>query len=105
MRSFLLLWDANASKNPEFTVTVYPKFNLDEKDVAEVKAEFRFQKNDRPLLYEVLGIQDIFRGQQRRLSSDWLIFRMRISAHFFEAIGEEALFQLEGVKLFSLTSC
>ena len=42
-KEFLLLWDANASKNPDFPVTVYPKFNLDEKDVVEVKAEFRFQ--------------------------------------------------------------
>ena len=34
---FLLLWDANTSKNPDYPVTVYPKFNLDDKDVAEVK--------------------------------------------------------------------
>lgn len=49
---FLLLWDANKSKNPDFPVTVYPKFNLDEKDAAEVKAEFRFEKNDIPDLYK-----------------------------------------------------
>ena len=39
------------SKNPDYPVTVYPKFNLDDKDVAEVKTEFRFEKNDIPSLY------------------------------------------------------
>ncbi|XP_028395743.1 uncharacterized protein LOC114519770 [Dendronephthya gigantea] len=61
---FLLLWDANKSKNPDFPVTIYPKFNLKEKDVAEVKAEFRFEKNDLPSLHEVLRIPDVFRCQQ-----------------------------------------
>ena len=61
---FLLLWDANMSKNPDFPVTVYPKFNLDEKDVAEVKAEFRFEQKDIRLLYEVLRIPELFRCQQ-----------------------------------------
>ena len=59
-----MLWDANTSKNPDFPVTVYPKFNLDEKDAAEVKAEFRFGKNDIPSLYEVLRIPEVFRCQQ-----------------------------------------
>ena len=41
---FLLLWDANTSKNPNFPVNVYPTFNLDGKDAAEVTAECRFEK-------------------------------------------------------------
>ena len=61
---FLLLWDANASKNPDYPVTVYPKFNLDDKDVAEVKTEFRFEKIDIPSLYEVLRIPKVFRCKQ-----------------------------------------
>jgi hypothetical protein len=28
---FLLLWDANMSKNPDFSVDIYPWFNLNEK--------------------------------------------------------------------------
>ena len=63
---FLLLWDANASKHSDYPVTVYPKFNFDDKDVAEVKTEFRFEKNDIPSLYEVLRIPEVFsckRGQ------------------------------------------
>ena len=65
---FLLLWDANASKNPDFSLTVYPKFNLDEKDVAEVKTEFPnfffVSKKMTPSLYEVLRIPDVFGCQQ-----------------------------------------
>ena len=61
---FLLLWDGNASKNPDYPVSVYPKFNLDDKDVAEVKTEFRFEKNDIPSLYEVLRIPEVFRCKQ-----------------------------------------
>ena len=61
---FLLLLDANASKNPDYPVTVYPKYNLDDKDVAEVKTEFRFEKNDIPSLYEVLRIPEVFRCKQ-----------------------------------------
>ena len=61
---FLLLWDANVSKNPDYPVTVYPKLNLDDKDVAEVKTEFRFEKNDIPSLYKVLRIPEVFRCKQ-----------------------------------------
>ena len=61
---FLLLWDANTSKNPDFPVTVHPTFNLDEKDAEEVKAEFRFEKKDIPVLYEALRIPEVFKCQQ-----------------------------------------
>ena len=38
--------------------------NLDEKDAAEVKAEFRFEKKDIPVLYEALRIPEVFKCQQ-----------------------------------------
>ena len=60
---------------------------------------FRFEENLK------ISLSLICVYEQRRLLSDWLILHMRISVHFFEAIGEEALFQLEGVKFFGLTSC
>ena len=60
-KEFLLLWDANTSKNPNFPVTVYPTFNLDGRDAAEVTAEFRFGKKDIPAWNEALRI---FKCQQ-----------------------------------------
>ena len=61
---FLLLWNANISKNPDFPVNVYSSFKLDEKDAAEVKAEFRFEKSDIPYLYQVLRIPNEFKCRQ-----------------------------------------
>ena len=49
-RSFYCCGMQTHQKNPDYPVTVYPKFNLDDKDVAEVKTEFRFEKNDIPSL-------------------------------------------------------
>lgn len=64
---FLLLWDANKSKNLDFPVKNYSLFNLEEKDVSEVKAEFRFEKKDLPALAEVLRIPEVFKCQQGTL--------------------------------------
>ena len=61
---FLLLWDANTSKNPDFPVTVYPTLNWDEKDTGEVKAEFHFEEKDIPVLYEAPRIPEVFKCQQ-----------------------------------------
>ena len=41
---FCLLYDANRSKNPEFPHEEYGKFDLEDMDDAECKAEFRFHK-------------------------------------------------------------
>ena len=41
----MLLWDANASKNVDFSVNVYSSFKLDEKNAAVFKAEFDFRNN------------------------------------------------------------
>ena len=61
---YLLLWEANTSKNPDFPVDIYPTFHLDEKDATEVKAEFRFEKEDIPVLRAVLGIPESFTCRQ-----------------------------------------
>lgn len=57
---FCLLYDANFSKNPEFPYQDYEQFHLEEMDDAECKAEFRFRKEDIPVLAEALGIPDRF---------------------------------------------
>ena len=57
---FILLYEANISKNPEFPYDEYERFDLQEMDDAECKAEFRFAKMDIPLLAEALGIPEKF---------------------------------------------
>ena len=61
---FVLLWDAYKSKNLDFPVENYPLFNLEDKDPSEVKAEFRFEKDDLSALSEVLRIPEVFRCKQ-----------------------------------------
>ena len=61
---FILLYDANTSKNPEFPYEEYGRFDLDEMDDTECKAEFRFSKPDIPLLAEALGIPEKFTCSQ-----------------------------------------
>lgn len=45
-REFVLLYDANRSKNPDFPCWSYERFELVELTNAECNAEFRFYKND-----------------------------------------------------------
>ena len=47
-------------KTPEFPYEEYERFDLQEMDDAECKAEFRFAKMDIPLLAEALGIPEKF---------------------------------------------
>ena len=61
---FCLLYDANRSKNPEFPYEEYGKFDLEDMDDAECKAEFRFHKEDTPVLAEVLGLPETFTCSQ-----------------------------------------
>ena len=61
---FLLLWDVNESNNPDFPVNDYQQFCLESKDNSECKAEFRFEKNDLPVLAEALQIPEIFKCKQ-----------------------------------------
>ena len=46
---FCLLYDANRSKKPEFPYEEYGKYDLEEIDNSECKAEFRFWKEDIPM--------------------------------------------------------
>ena len=62
---FVLLYEQNTSTNPSFPYEEYGDFILDDIDTAECKAEFRFEKNDLPLLAEVLQIPGQFICQQR----------------------------------------
>ena len=61
---FLLLYDLNMSKNPEFPFDNYERFNLETLNPAECKAEFRFEKSDLPLLTEALRIPGVIRCAQ-----------------------------------------
>ena len=47
-----------------FAVENYPLFNLKDKDPSEVKAEFRFEKDDLSALSEVVRIPEVFRCKQ-----------------------------------------
>ena len=61
----LLLYDLNGSTNLDFPYEQYSLFDLDDMQNNECLAEFRFQKNDLPILAEVLGIPDQFILEQR----------------------------------------
>ena len=61
--------DDNISRNPEFNYEKYQRFNLDEIQEPECKAEFRFNKNDIPVLAEVLGLPETFRWSQRTVAN------------------------------------
>ena len=65
----LLLLDDNTSRNPEFNYENYQRFDLDEIQEPECKAEFRFNKNDIPVLAEVLGLPETFRCSQRTVAN------------------------------------
>ena len=62
---FLVLWEDNQSKNPDFPWDRYSPFDLENMDEAECKAEFRVEKRDLHKLGEVLEIPPTFRCQQR----------------------------------------
>ena len=65
---FCLLYDANRSRNPEFPYEEYGEFDLEEMDNNECKAEFRFRKEDIPVLAEALGISETFTRSQGSVS-------------------------------------
>ena len=64
----LLLLDLNAAKNPEFSYDIYDRFDLDEIDEAECKAEFRIEKRDIPLLADALGMPATLKCPQRTVA-------------------------------------
>ena len=61
---FLLLYDANSSKNPDFPHQNYEHFDLEELDESECLAEFRFQKRDIPVLAEAMRLPDSYTCEQ-----------------------------------------
>ena len=61
---FLLVHDADTSKNPDFPYDCYGSFNLNEMDDNECLAEFRFHKNDVPILLEALQLPQSFTCHQ-----------------------------------------
>lgn len=66
---FVLLYDSYTSKNPEFPYEAYEKFDLDAMDGSECLAEFRVQKEDIPVLVDVLQIpQNVICEQRTKCS-------------------------------------
>ena len=57
---FLVLWQVNLSKNPDFPYEDYGQFSLDKMDETECRAEFPFSKTDLLLLVHALGYPDQF---------------------------------------------
>ena len=61
---FLLLYDVNTSKNPDFPYESYGKFDLNDMDDSECLFEFCFRKSDLPVLSEALRLSNYFTCQQ-----------------------------------------
>ena len=55
---FVLLYDVNTSKNPDFPYWKYERFDLDKLSDEESKAEFRFYKSDIFELADILRLPD-----------------------------------------------
>ena len=55
---FVLLFDINEEKNPEFPYWTYTQFDLRQARDDECRAEFRFWKNDIYDLSDVLDLPD-----------------------------------------------
>ena len=64
----LLLLDLNTVKNPEFSYDIYDRFDLDEIDEAECKAEFRIEKRDIRLLADAHGMPATLKCPQRTVA-------------------------------------
>ena len=61
---FLLLYDVDTSKNPDFPYDCYGAFDLSEMDDSECLAEFHFHKNDVPVLLDALQLPQSFKCHQ-----------------------------------------
>ena len=61
---FLLLYDANISKNFDYPYQNYEDFDLEGLGESECLAEFRFRKRDIPILADVMGLPDSYRCEQ-----------------------------------------
>ncbi|XP_031570409.1 uncharacterized protein LOC116304769 [Actinia tenebrosa] len=65
---FLILYEANTSKNLPFPHGNYSRFELENIDEAECLREFRVRKSDVPCLKVALGLPDAFSCEQRSLA-------------------------------------
>ena len=61
---FLLLYDVNTSKNPDFPHECDGKFDLNDMDDSECLSEFRFDESDLSILSEALHLPNYFICQQ-----------------------------------------
>ena len=61
---FLLLYDTDTSKIPDFPYDCYGTFDLNEMNASGCLAEFRFHKNDVPILLEALQLPQSFKCHQ-----------------------------------------
>ena len=67
---FLLLYDVNRSKNPDFPYQNYEHFDLERLDESECLAEFCFRKSDVPdVLKEAMGLPDSCTCEQGTLET------------------------------------
>ncbi|KXJ11519.1 hypothetical protein AC249_AIPGENE22737 [Exaiptasia diaphana] len=66
---FLLLYDAYSSVNPKYPYWEYDDFDLDSLDSSECISDFRVDKNDIPLLADVLGVPQVFKCPQGTICS------------------------------------
>ena len=64
----VLLLEENTSRNPQFSYGLYQRFDLDEIPEPECKAEMRFNKNDTPVLAEVLELPETIACSQRTVT-------------------------------------
>jgi len=64
---FVLLYEVNQSDNLDITYDSYEKFDLDSLTEDECWGEFRFAKQDIPVLADVLQLPDVFRCEQRSI--------------------------------------
>ena len=62
---FLLLYDVNKSKNPDFPYWRYQPFDLDRLNNDECLSNFRFEKSDIEYVGELLRIPDTIRCYNR----------------------------------------
>ena len=64
---FMLLYDNNQSKNPEFPHENYKLFNFDALDPVKCVADFRVEKQDISRLADALVIPPVIKHQQRSI--------------------------------------
>ena len=67
---FLLPYDVNTSKNPDFPYENYGKFDLNDIDDSRGLSEFRFRKSELPDLSETLHLPNYFTCPQGKYAME-----------------------------------